>query len=206
VTATESPRLALRTAADWDDDARAALRASFPGDVGERFLSDGPDAIRVPNAIATMLHHPRLAGAFLSYNGVLLFDPALEARLRELVVLRVASRTRAPYEWEQHVRLSKRCGITDDEIATVARANDAGKWSPLEADVLAATDQLIDGYRVDDATWKRLAAQLDARQLVELLFVVGTYTCLAMVFNSFALDLDPDLQPAPAPPWAAAEE
>jgi alkylhydroperoxidase family enzyme len=206
VTATESPRLTPRSRGDWDDDARAALRASFPGDVGERFLSDGPDSIRVPNAIATMLHHPRLAGAFLSYNGTLLFDPALEPRLRELIVLRVASRTRARYEWEQHVRLSKRCGITDDEIDAIARRGDTGNWSPLEADVIAATDQLVDGYCIDDPTWKRLAAQLDARQLVEVLFVVGTYTCLAMVFNSFGLDLDPDLQPAAAPPWATAEE
>jgi alkylhydroperoxidase family enzyme len=206
VTATDEPRLAALTPADWDNDVRAALRASFPGDVGERFLSTGDDAIRVPNAIATMLHYPRLAGAFLSYNGTLLFDPALEPRLREIIILRVASRTRAPYEWEQHVRLSKRCGVTDDEIAAIARAGDAPGWSPLEGDLLAATDQLIDGYRVDDETWTRLAAQLDPRQLVEMLFVVGTYTCLAMVFNSFGLELDPDLQPAPAPPWAAAQE
>jgi alkylhydroperoxidase family enzyme len=205
VTATESPRLAALSPAEWDEDARAALRASFPGGVGERFLSSGDDAMRVPNAIATMLHYPRLAGAFLSYNGTLLFDPALEPRLREIVILRVASRTRAPYEWEQHVRLSKRCGVTDNEITAIA-SRDAANWSPLEADLLAATDQLIDGYRIDDATWTRLAAQLEPRQLVELLFVVGTYTCLAMVFNSFGLELDPDLQPAPAPPWAAAEE
>ena len=65
---------------------------------------------------------------------------------------------------------------------------------PLEADLLAATDQLIDGYRIDDDTWGRLAEQLDERQLVELVFVVGTYTGLAMAFNSFGLQLDPELQ------------
>ena len=55
-------------------------------------------------------------------------------------------------------------------------------------------DQLIEGYRVDDDTWKRLAEHLDERQLVELVFTVGTYTALAMAFKSFGLELDPDLQ------------
>ena len=85
-------------------------------------------------------------------------------------------------------------GITADEIAAVARATDADTWTPLEADLLAATDQLVDHYRVDDDTWARLAEQLDERQLVELVFVVGTYTGLAMAFNSFGLQLDPELQ------------
>ena len=76
----------------------------------------------------------------------------------------------------------------------IADGAGADAWTPLEADLLAATDQLIDGYRVDDDTWTRLAEQLDERQLVELVFVVGTYTGLAMAFNSFGLQLDPDLQ------------
>ena len=67
-------------------------------------------------------------------------------------------------------------GITPEEIAAIADGAGTGGGPPLEADLLAATDQLIDGYRVDDDTWKRLAEQLDERQLVELVFVVGTYT------------------------------
>ena len=92
------------------------------------------------------------------------------------MVLRVAWRTRSRYEWVQHVRLAPRVAITPEEIAAIAEGPGADGWTPLEADLLAATDQLIDGYRVDDDTWKRLAEHLDERQLVELVFVVGTYT------------------------------
>ena len=80
----------------------------------------------------------------------------------------------------------------NEEVQAIAAGT--GTWTPLEADLLAATDQLIDRYRVDDDTWERLAQQLDDRQLVELVFVVGTYTGLAMAFNSFGLQLDPELQ------------
>ena len=53
----------------------------------------------------------------------------------------------------------------------------------------------IDNTRISDETWARLAEHLDERQLIEVVFTVGTYTCLAMAFNSFGLQLDPELQP-----------
>ena len=148
----------------------------------------------MPNALSTLMHHPALAGPFLTYNNVLLQAPALDPRARELVVLRVAWRTRSRYEWVQHLRLAPRVGITSEEVAAVAKGADAGSWKPYEADLLAATDQLIDDFRVQDDTWSRLAGQLDERQLVELVFVVGTYTALAMAFKSFGVQLDPDLE------------
>jgi len=178
----------------------AALRAAFGDEATERFLATGADAPRVPNVLTTMMRHPALAGPFLTYNNVLLRTPAIEPRLRELVVLRVAWRTRSPYEWVQHVRLAPRFGITAEEIDAIAQGADAGTWTPLEADLLAATDQLIETYRVHDATWARLAEHLDERQLIEVPFIVGTYTCLAMAFNSVGLELDPELETVPAPP------
>lgn len=189
-----APRLPPVPTDRWDDEARAALSSAFSPAVADRFLSGAPDAPRMPNALGTFMHHPRLAGPFLTYNAVLLEHPALGHRLRELIVLRVASRTGSAYEWAQHTRLAARYGVSTEEIDAAAGRAPAHSWTPLEADVLAATDQLIDGYRVDDDTWARLAEQLDARQLVEVVFVVGTYTCLAMAFNSFGLQLDPELQ------------
>ena len=189
-----APRLAPIPPDKWSDEARAALAGAYPEEVVQRLLSTDPDSPPMPNALATMMHHPALAGPFLVYNNVLLLTPTLDPRVRELVVLRVAWRTRSRYEWVQHLRLAPRVGITPEEIAAVADGPDAGTWTPLEADLLAAADQCIDGYRIEDDTWKRLAEQLDERQLVELVFVVGTYTGLAMVFKSFGLELDPNLQ------------
>jgi alkylhydroperoxidase family enzyme len=174
---------------------RAALRRGIGEIAADRYVAN--DEVPVPNVIATLLHHPKLASRFLAYNMELLQRPALDARLRELMVLRVAYRSRAPYEWAQHVRMAESLGITPEEIAAIAGGS--GEWSPLEASLLAATDQLIDDYRVDDATWRALAAELDERQLVEVVFVVGTYAALAMAFNSFGLELDVDLQATALP-------
>jgi AhpD family alkylhydroperoxidase len=135
---------------------------------------------------------------------MLLRAGALDARHRELMILRVAARTGSDYEWAQHVRIAGGVGVTEAEIAAVANGGDDTAWSALEADLLRATDELIDDHVVADATWSRLAEHLDERQLMELVFVVGTYTALAMAFNSFGLQLDDDL-PA-APPRTGTEE
>lgn len=198
-----APRIAPLPRERWDDDVRAAMSAGLPEKVAARFLSTGPDAVRPPNVLTTLVHHPRLAGPWFTYSAVLLRDPALEPRHRELLVLRVAWCTRAEYEWVQHVRLAARVGISREEIEAVTRGADDGTWTPLEADLLRATDQLLADYRVDDETWARLAKHFDEQQLVELVFVVGSYTCLAMAFNSFGLQLDPELDPASAPPLPA---
>jgi 4-carboxymuconolactone decarboxylase len=176
---------------EWGEEEVAAARAGF----GER-ATEMPN---VPNVLGLLLRHPQLAGRFLAYNARLLTKPTVEPRLRELAILRVAWSTRAPYEWLQHVRMARMVGVTDDEIAAIAGTGAEHEWSPLEADVLAATDQLLERHRIDDDTWARLASELDERELIELLFVVGTYTALAMVFNSVELELDPDLHEIGAP-------
>ena len=193
MSSTTAPRLAPLPREGWGGDEAAALRTGFGARAADRLTATGPDAVPVPNVVGTLMHHPGLAGPFLAYNNVLLQAPALEPRHRELLVLRVAWRARSRYELVQHARLAARLGITGDEIAAIA-GGDPVDWTPLERALLDATDQLVDGYRVDDATWNRLAEHLDERQLVELVFVVGTYVGLAMAFNSFGLQIDPDLQ------------
>lgn len=190
---TAAPRLAPVPREEWGDDAADALRRGFGAAGADRLTATGPDAPPVPNVVGTLMHHPALAGPFLAYNGVLLQQPALDARVRELMVLRVAWRARSRYEFVQHARLAQRLGVTPEEIAAIAGGARA-EWTPIEAAALDATDQLVDRYRIDDATWARLAEHLDERQLVELVFVVGTYVGLAMAFNSFGLQIDADLQ------------
>jgi alkylhydroperoxidase family enzyme len=193
------PRIAPLPRELWDDDVRGAIGSGLPEGVKARFLSTGSDAMRPPNAITTFMHHPALTGPWLNYNAQLLQRPALDPRHRELVVLRVAWRAKAEYEWVQHIRLAKRYGITPEEIEAITRGSSGAEWSALEADLLTATDELLDGFRVSDETWKRLAEHLDVKQMLELLFVVGTYTTLAMAFNSLGVQLDPELDPASGP-------
>src|SRR5438270_7899028 len=56
---------------------------------------------------------------FLQLGGAVL-SSCLDARRREMVVLRVAHATGAGYEWAQHERLARHAGVTDQEIDAIA--------------------------------------------------------------------------------------
>jgi len=174
------------------------LRERLKG--ADRYFSGATDAPRMPNVLGILGHHVRLGSGWLAYNSVLLNEPALDPRHRELMILRVAWRTGARYEWAQHVRLAKRVGITDEEIDAIAGSPEADTWAPVEHDLLAATDQLLDRYNIEATTWSRLSEHFDEPRLLELLFVVGSYLCLALVFNSVGLELDPELDSSRLPP------
>ena len=191
------PRLPPLPVESWGEETIDALevgRASLLND-HLRSALDARDPARLaavlPNAITTLLHHPPLAGRFLAFNGGLLSHAVLSERWRELMVLRVAWRTRSEYEWRQHVRMAPRFGITEDEIRAVA--DGSGGWEAPEGHLLAAVDQLLDDYSIEASTWDALAAHLDPAQLVEMPFVVGTYALLAMAYKSFAMQPDASL-------------
>jgi alkylhydroperoxidase family enzyme len=198
---TAQPRLRPLPPADWDDDAFEALSAAFSDGLVKHIRQTG----RAPNVLATMMHHPALSGPFNVYGNVLLKQPAIGHRARELMLLRVAWRTGARYEWVHHALLAPQYDVTEQDIGAITRGIVADGWTPLERDLVAAADEMLDSYRVSDDTWNRLAEQLDERQLIEIPLLVGTYTCLAMAFNSWELQVEDDvdttglpLPPAPA--------
>ncbi|MQY21730.1 carboxymuconolactone decarboxylase family protein [Nocardia macrotermitis] len=192
------PRLTPLPAEQWDARAREMLC----GRVGlaDRYLSGAPDAPPMPNVLGLFGHHIELGSAWLAYNGTLLDRPAIEPRHRELVILRIAWCSRARYEWMQHARLALNCDITAAEVEAVTRGPADASWSPVERLLLSATDELLGEYRVRDQTWSSLTTHFDARQLIEILFVAGSYLCLALVFNSVGLQPDSAMEQTFAPP------
>lgn len=166
-----TPRIPPLPYDQWDTDALSAIS-------GGRKLPPN-------NVLGLLAQHPALARAFLTFNVHLLTASALPARTRELAILQIAWRRRCRYEWAQHVQIARRAGITDEEIAGI-RAGDATLIS-------RAVDELDDDSCLSDETYRELAAELDDRQLMDLVFTIGTYGLLAMAFNTFGVELEPGL-------------
>ena len=192
------PRIAPLPPSEWGAEEIAALTAGFGEEFVERVRRGEQPC---PNVIGTLARHPTVAGPWFRWNNVLFRKLALDKQLMELAILRVAVRTAAAYEWAQHVRMGRRVGLGDDAIVAVGEGT-AGTyaWTPVEAAVLDATDELVSDHVIGAATWARLSEHLDDRVITELIFAVGSYTCLAMAFNSFGIQLDDDLADYPPLP------
>ncbi len=193
VVAPLAPETAL-CPGDWPDEMRDALAALHPPAPRHPFPSRDPDRPKGLNALGMFAHHPALTLAFNTFNGHILFATTLSMRQRELLVLRVAARRGSEYEWAQHVVLGGDAGLTADEISAIAGGPAEHPWSPLDAALLDAVDELLAEATIGDATWATLAAELDEQQLLDVVFTVGAYDLVAMAFRSFGVELDADLR------------
>jgi alkylhydroperoxidase family enzyme len=188
------PRIDPLPPAEWPREMRDALAALRPPEPRHPFPEPRDDRPKGLNVLGTLAVHPALARAFHTFNGHVLFATTLSVRQRELLVLRVAALRDAEYEWAQHAVLAADAGIDADEVARVKDGPGARGWSPLDAALLRAADELVADAAIGDATWFALAAELDERQLMDVVFTVGAYDALAMAFGSFGVELDDDLK------------
>lgn len=188
------PRITPLPPAEWPATMREALAALAPAEPRHPLPQRRPDRPKGLNVLGTLARHPVLTRAYHTFNGHILFGTTLSVRQRELLVLRVSAVRDAEYEWAQHVVQARDAGIDDEEIARVATGPDAPGWTPLDAALLRAVDELVAGAAVSDATWEVLAGELDTEQLMDVVFTVGCYDLLAMACRTFGVELDDDLR------------
>jgi 4-carboxymuconolactone decarboxylase len=176
---TRPVRLPPLPADQWDDAVQQALAVMLP----EERRNPGDAS----NILSTFVRHPALTKEFLRFNVHLLFRSTLPPRLRELAILRVAHRTDSEYEWVQHVKIGMHEGLTEAEIAGVARGVAADEF---DRTVLTGVDELMDNFELSDATWSALSERLDERQRMDFVFTIGCYVTVAMALKTFGIELD----------------
>ena len=151
-----------------------------------------------PNIFTTLARHRGLFRRWLRFAGTLMPGGVLPRADSELVILRVAHNCGSEYEWRHHERLGALAGLSADDIARVREGAGASGWTPRQALLVRAADELHSPERaISDELWPALAAELDERELIELCMLIGHYEMLAMTLNSLRVQPDP---PAAKPP------
>ena len=188
-----SPRLSPLLPPEWDADTHDAV-STFPSARDFVLSRHKEDGARGMHGLGIVLRHPALARAFLTFNNHVAVASSLSKRVRELLILRISWLRRSEYEFVQHVVLARNAGLSEAEIERIQLGPDAPGWDPTDADVVRAADELHADARIQDPTWARLAAHFSATQLMDLVFVVGCYDVLAMVFKTFGAQLEPGVE------------
>jgi alkylhydroperoxidase family enzyme len=186
MTGATEPRLTPLPYADWNEETRTTLLQYLRRP--EVYLSGAPDAPPMPVVLEMFAYHLPLSASWLPFTEMLAGQSAkLPVEKRELLILRVAWRTGSGYEWAQHRRMGAEAGLTAAQLDAIPSGPTAAAWTPLESTLLTAVDEMIDDHAVGDTTWASLASSFGPAEMLELLFVVGGYLCLAAVLNSIGL-------------------
>ena len=142
------------------------------------------------NAFRVMLHNPRAAGAVAELLRTLMFHNNLNARTRELVILRNGWRTGSEYEFCQHVRVSRDLKMSEEEILGVRDPANCGAYDETDRAVIRMADELLDNSQVSAETWSILQKAFPDEQLVELLIVAGFWRMIAGYLKTAKVPLD----------------
>jgi len=145
------------------------------------------------NLYRTMFRNFRLYFPFARLNAKMMPGGELTRRQTEIAVLRVGWKTRSRYEWGQHVDIGLRIGLTASDILRISQGPDAAGWDECEGAIVRAVDELLDSNVISDATWQVLGRYFNARLMIELILLIGSYTALAGALNSVGVELEDEV-------------
>lgn len=144
------------------------------------------------NVFRVLLRDPELARDLAAtLQRLLAVDAALDARLRELVIMRIGWRTTSMYEWTQHWRVARRLQIPEADILAVRDWRNATNLSAADKAVLAAVDETLDEGMISDSTWATCAEHLASpRERIQLVIVIGNWTMFSQLLKSLCIPLE----------------
>lgn len=145
------------------------------------------------NFSKVLVRNPGMYGTFVPWLARVIAESALPVRDRQIAVLRLLALCGDTYEQTHHVVISRKCGLTEDEI-DAARAGGGACLGEWDRTVIAATEELYRDQTIADATWAALANLYDEPQLIEFVCLIGCYQTMALLTKSLVIPLEPDLE------------
>jgi alkylhydroperoxidase family enzyme len=163
-----------------DDDANAAAVEALERARAARGT--------VSNLLRALAHSPTALDAFVGFSAHVNTESELDARVRELIILRVAQLVDNPYEWYRHVPKALQLGFAAETLENLHdwRSNDG--LDLRERAALGAVDDLVDDWQIEDETHASLCAAFAPEGIVELFVTIGWYLLAGTLILGLAVE------------------
>jgi alkylhydroperoxidase family enzyme len=114
----------------------------------------------------------------------------IDPKFRELAILRTAKDCDSTYEWTQHVPAARHVGLTEQQIESVERWQEASCFSEIERLVLQFTDEVNANVKASRSTLDGLKRHLTPGEIIELLIIIGHWRQTASILETTEVDLE----------------
>lgn len=114
---------------------------------------------------------------------------ALEPRLREAVILRVAYLSNSDYELHHHVPLGRAAGLSDAELGSLTSGN-YGALDPLLAAAARFTDEVVARLSPSNETLANLRKLASDQIVVNIVLTIGCYMSIARLIAVTGIEPD----------------
>lgn len=172
--------------------SRIPLLEEFPAEAGD-FI----DRVRrqrrgtLLKLYKALLHSPPLAQSWFGHMNAVRWGTALPGRLRELIIIRIATIYAVAYIIRQHVpALAEADGVSAAECESLMDWRHSDRFNEPERAALAYCDSVTTEVHVADGVFEALRPHYSERQLVELTVLIATYNMHVRVIQ--ALEIAPE--------------
>ena len=145
------------------------------------------------NFSRVLAQHPDAYRVFLPYVDKVIRGSNLPPRDREILIIRTLALCGDAYEAHHHVSIARNSGMTEKEIEAV-KAGAASGLARFDRYLLQAAADLVRQHRISDETWLSLSERYSTQQLMEVVFLVGCYSVMAMITLSFGIEVEQDAE------------
>ncbi|MET9382231.1 carboxymuconolactone decarboxylase family protein [Streptomyces sp. NPDC002928] len=149
----------------------------------------------VHGPFGALLHSPRPGELVEELSAYCSRASRLPERLRELALLVAARCFDAQHSWIAHVDKAVAAGVDRAALERLARGEEP-RFARSDEELLHrfASQALLEHF-VDDDTYAGALKEFGEPALVDLVISLGTFTTLALILNTFQVDLRPDREP-----------
>lgn len=149
-------------------------------------VDDDDPADIVVNAHRAMANNPRVYASWTEWSWTL-YDEVENARVRELLILAVASATDTPYVWHQHVSIALDEGISKSEILAISDQQ-FGDFDPVERAVLEYATAVANN-EIDNDTHDILSDHVADELMIALVFLAAEYVAIGRIIDALDIEL-----------------
>lgn len=159
--------------------------------IADAALPAGTSDLMQNNLHRALANNRDMADGFYTLAGGVHQHSRLPVRLRELAILRTASRLGSDFEWSHHFAGAQTVGVSAEDARAV-RDDDLTPFSEAERCVIALADA-VEERRVDDAIWARARGFLSEAELLDLVMAAGFYGFASRLTVALDVAVDPGL-------------
>ncbi|MGC7101090.1 carboxymuconolactone decarboxylase family protein [Amycolatopsis lurida] len=133
---------------------------------------------------------PTLTGPLLDLVTALLTSLELTPRHREMLILLVSRETECEYEWVQHVPQAHLHGVRAAELSWIENPGLLSR-DPADNLLLRCGRKYLHDHKLGPEDVDDLEKHFTARQIAEILLMLGSYRMFTLFINALEVDLDP---------------
>ncbi|OBG26774.1 carboxymuconolactone decarboxylase family protein [Mycobacterium sp. 852002-51057_SCH5723018] len=155
-----------------------------------RSFGDGYDPATALNVVKMMSGTGDLFPALIGMVEAVFGERDIDAKHREVIILRAASLLNCPYEWQANERMAHNAGLTTPEIDTIAGD---GPLDNLDGDyqlLIAATDELLRSGTLSDGSLQSLLDAFGTTTTRKYIVTIGWFSLLSLFLNGTRVPME----------------